>query len=361
MAFVGVILMCFTSTAPLLDSRHVPDGGLHRHVLDVSSPSDRAASRCSGSGADRRERGRQKARADASPAAIGVRHAARIRQGQTSAGHGSAAKTAISSAVSLPPSAMRDGEVAASRVWWIVHSCHCHGPDKQIASCSSDAPWLRPPPSISGSRSEASTPTSPSCGSTAWRNPRHQLPLAAVHVRTIMIEMDNMPMRTPGKVEYIWRDLERRASMYMCDFPDAAALPAEELRSRQPHRAWSPPPRAGATNTPARPTASGSARARSPAASRNVSKCLKEIGQDPARVLALAAIRGHRPRLRGRAPTRRAGWEFSARRASSPAAKCSGATTGWRTPCAGTSTHVKRTVAERCARTAGAYSIGNPT
>jgi 2-hydroxychromene-2-carboxylate isomerase len=33
-------------------------------------------------------------------------------------------------------------------------------------------------------------------------------------VRTIMIEMDNVPARKPAKLAYSWRDVERRAAAY---------------------------------------------------------------------------------------------------------------------------------------------------
>src|SRR5262245_46391201 len=54
------------------------------------------------------------------------------------------------------------------------------------------------------------------------------------NVRAIMIEMDNIPMRNPEKVEYIWRDLQRRSAMYMCDFPKRPPYPLKnfELANR---------------------------------------------------------------------------------------------------------------------------------
>ena len=49
------------------------------------------------------------------------------------------------------------------------------------------------------------------------------------NVRAIMVEMDNSPSRMPAKVEYIWRDLERRSSMYMCDFPTRPPYPLKNF------------------------------------------------------------------------------------------------------------------------------------
>src|SRR5262245_57744356 len=48
-------------------------------------------------------------------------------------------------------------------------------------------------------------------------------------VRAIMIEMDNRPTSRPTKLEYMWRDLERRAAMYLCDFPKRPPYPIKNF------------------------------------------------------------------------------------------------------------------------------------
>ena len=113
-------------------------------------------------------------------------------------------------------------------------------------------------------------------------------------------------------------------------FPDAAALPAQEVRSRQPDRRGRRAPRAGARTTCARPTRAGSALGEEAGSEPNVSASLREIGQDPARVLALAqsdeigraydaaTAEAKQPRHFRRADVRHR------------AARFSGATTGWR-------------------------------
>jgi len=108
------------------------------------------------------------------------------------------------------------------------------------------------------------------------------------NVRAIMIEMDNLPMRKPEKVEYIWRDLERRSAMYLCDFPARPPYPLKnfDLANRIAVVAAAE----GWCAEYARATyglwfSEGQEAGSEP----NVSTCLREIGQDPSRVLPLAA------------------------------------------------------------------------
>ena len=108
------------------------------------------------------------------------------------------------------------------------------------------------------------------------------------NVRAIMIEMENVPSRMPRKVEYIWRDLERRSSMYLCDFPARPPYPLKnfELANRIAVVAATE----GWCAEYARATyglwfGEGQEAGSEP----NVSTCLTEVGQDPSRVLALAA------------------------------------------------------------------------
>ena len=48
-------------------------------------------------------------------------------------------------------------------------------------------------------------------------------------VRAIMIEMDNRPMSKPKKLEYMWRDLHRRAEMYGFAFEGEAPYPLKNF------------------------------------------------------------------------------------------------------------------------------------
>jgi 2-hydroxychromene-2-carboxylate isomerase len=106
-------------------------------------------------------------------------------------------------------------------------------------------------------------------------------------VRTIMIEMDNRPISKPVKLEYMWRDLQRRAEMYGFAFEGKAPypLPNGELANRvaivgaregwcadyvrATYRRWF-------------------IEKQEPGGEPNLSDSLREIGQDPARVIALA-------------------------------------------------------------------------
>jgi 2-hydroxychromene-2-carboxylate isomerase len=106
-------------------------------------------------------------------------------------------------------------------------------------------------------------------------------------VRAIMIEMDNRPATKPVKLAYLWRDLERRAGMNLLDFPKRPPYPLKnfDLANRiavvGAAEGWCPD---YARATYARWFGLGEEAGSEP----NVSKSLKEIGQDPARVVALA-------------------------------------------------------------------------
>ena len=115
-------------------------------------------------------------------------------------------------------------------------------------------------------------------------------------VRTIMIEMDNIPARKPAKLAYMWRDLERRAGMYLCDFPRRPPYPLKnfDLANRIAV--------VGATEgwcaeyvrtTYSRWFGLGEESGSEP----NASASLRDIGQDPVRVLALATSEETRPHL----------------------------------------------------------------
>jgi 2-hydroxychromene-2-carboxylate isomerase len=106
-------------------------------------------------------------------------------------------------------------------------------------------------------------------------------------VRSIMIEMDNIPARKPAKLAYMWRDIERRAAGALCDFPRRPPYPLKnfDLANRiavvGAAEDWCPD---YVRATYARWFGLGEEAGSEP----NVSAGLKEIGQDPKRVLALA-------------------------------------------------------------------------
>ena len=106
-------------------------------------------------------------------------------------------------------------------------------------------------------------------------------------VRAIMIEMDNRPLSKPQKLEYMWRDLERRAEMYHCDFPRRPPYPltnfdlANRIAVVGASEDWCPD---YARATYARWFGEGE----EPGSEPNLSGSLRDIGQDPARVIGLA-------------------------------------------------------------------------
>jgi 2-hydroxychromene-2-carboxylate isomerase len=106
-------------------------------------------------------------------------------------------------------------------------------------------------------------------------------------VREIMIEMDNRPLSKPLKLAYMWRDLERRAHGLLCDFPARPPYPLKnfDLANRiavvGAAEGWCAD---YARATYGRWFGEGEEAGSEP----NVSESLREVGQDPARVLALA-------------------------------------------------------------------------
>jgi 2-hydroxychromene-2-carboxylate isomerase len=108
-------------------------------------------------------------------------------------------------------------------------------------------------------------------------------------VRQIMIEMDNTPFRTkPIKLAYMWRDIERRAGLYGLPIRVPAPYPLTH---------WDTANRV-AVLAAAEGWVADYARAsyrrwfqegQEPGCDPNLGDSLREIGQDPARVLARAA------------------------------------------------------------------------
>ncbi len=107
------------------------------------------------------------------------------------------------------------------------------------------------------------------------------------NVQAIMQDIGNPPTRVPAKVEHIWRDLERRAAMYMCDFAERPPYPLKEFE--RANRIAVVAASEGWCDDYARATygvwfGEGHQSGSEP----NASLSLQEIGQDPARVLSLA-------------------------------------------------------------------------
>jgi 2-hydroxychromene-2-carboxylate isomerase len=106
-------------------------------------------------------------------------------------------------------------------------------------------------------------------------------------VRAIMIEMDNRPTSRPAKLAYMWRDLARRAEMYDFAFSDRPPYPLKNFDLanrvavvgmqegwcadyvRAAYRRWFDDHQEAGSEP-------------------NLSDSLKEIAQDPARIIALA-------------------------------------------------------------------------
>jgi 2-hydroxychromene-2-carboxylate isomerase len=108
-------------------------------------------------------------------------------------------------------------------------------------------------------------------------------------VRQIMLEMDNIPFRTkPVKAAYMWRDIERRAAMYglRARVPAPYPLAQWDVANRVAVLAA----REGWVGDYARATyrrwfVDGA----EPGSEPNLSDSLREIGQEPALVLARTA------------------------------------------------------------------------
>ena len=105
-------------------------------------------------------------------------------------------------------------------------------------------------------------------------------------VRAIMIEMDNRPASKPKKLEYMWRDLHRRAEMYGFAFDGEAPYPLKnfDLANRVAlvgaQEGWCADyVRATYRRWFVEKQECGS--------EPNLSDSLREIGEDPARVIAL--------------------------------------------------------------------------
>lgn len=106
-------------------------------------------------------------------------------------------------------------------------------------------------------------------------------------VRAIMIEMDNRPLSKPAKLAYMWRDVERRAEAYGFPFERRPPYPLQNFDLanriavvgaeegwcadyvRATYRRWFDD-------------------AQEAGSEPNVSESLREIGQDPRRVVDLA-------------------------------------------------------------------------
>jgi 2-hydroxychromene-2-carboxylate isomerase len=106
-------------------------------------------------------------------------------------------------------------------------------------------------------------------------------------IRAIMIEMDNRPMSKPVKLAYMWRDIERRAEMYDFPFPGRPPYPLKnfDLANRiavvGAREGWCPDYVRAAYRR-------WFLDHQEPGSEPNVTESLREIGEDPARVLALA-------------------------------------------------------------------------
>jgi 2-hydroxychromene-2-carboxylate isomerase len=106
-------------------------------------------------------------------------------------------------------------------------------------------------------------------------------------VRTLMIEMDNIPARKPVKMEYVWRDVQRRAEKYGVPFTTRPPYPlrdfdlANRIAVVGAQEGWCPD---YVRATYRRWFVDGHEAGGEP----NVSASLREAGQDPGRVLARA-------------------------------------------------------------------------
>ena len=106
-------------------------------------------------------------------------------------------------------------------------------------------------------------------------------------VRAIMIEMDNIPARKPAKLAYMWRDIERRATGALCDFPKRPPYPLKNFDLA--NRIAVVGATEGWCEDYVRATyARWFGLCEEAGSEPNVSASLKEIGQAPKRVLALA-------------------------------------------------------------------------
>jgi len=106
-------------------------------------------------------------------------------------------------------------------------------------------------------------------------------------VRTIMLEMDNVPVKQPIKLAYAWRDVERRAAMYGVPFRTRPPYPLKN--SDLANRIATVAANEGWCADYVRVCYRGWFQDGHEAGSEpNISPTLHEIGQDAARVLPLA-------------------------------------------------------------------------
>ena len=106
-------------------------------------------------------------------------------------------------------------------------------------------------------------------------------------VRDIMIEMDNRPISKPKKLAYMWRDLHRRAEMYGFGFDGDAPYPLKEPDLA--NRVAIVGAREGWCADYARATyRRWFVEKQECGMEPNLSDSLREIGEDPRRVIPLA-------------------------------------------------------------------------
>ena len=176
-------------------------------------------------------------------------------------------------------------------------------------------------------------------------------------VRSIMIEMDNIPARKPVKLAYMWRDIERRAAGALCDFPKRPPYPLKnfDLANRI------------AVVGAAEDWCAG-------LRARDLQPLVRSRRGSRQRAQRLGEPEGDRPGSRTRAgarasptkpaapmtprPPRRKHSASSARRPSSPAAKSSGATTARGRRALARQGHAAAALTDRGAAAAGAAGAG---
>ena len=106
-------------------------------------------------------------------------------------------------------------------------------------------------------------------------------------VRAIMIEMDNRPVSKPAKLAYLWRDLHRRAEMYGFGFDGEAPYPLKNFDLA--NRVAVVGAREGWCADYVRATYQRWFDEHQECGMKpNLSDSLREIGEDPRRVIPLA-------------------------------------------------------------------------
>src|SRR5215471_19396671 len=134
-------------------------------------------------------------------------------------------------------------------------------------------------------------------------------------VRAIMIEMDNLPRNKPLKLAYMWRDLERRAQAHGIPYRRQPSYPLQnfDLANRiavvGAEEGWC------AHTIRAPPIIGGSLITMKPAAAATIAQpCARSARTLSA--LSGARLQMKSPPATQPPPTRRANWEYSARRHS---------------------------------------------